>query len=488
MQPEQTNGRPLRVIELRAIDFKRLHAVAIAPSDKCVVVVKGPNEAGKTSAIDAMIAALGGNRRAPDQPVRTGAASASVTVTIGDPEPRYSVTRTFKDGRTYLSVKALTPDGEAKLSGAQGFLDGLVADISFNPLAFANAASKDQMRMLLAAIGAAERHELAQGRRAAIYDQRTEVNRAAASLKAELAARPDPAPDRQLAQVPDAEFAKRLNDANAHNLKRQQLRGQIEQGQQQLAGIDDEIKTLHDRIRAAESRRTQLQNSIAGTRQLLDSTPPDVDTSQITAALTRNYQANDAARRQAAARTRATQLREVEARADTLTAQLADIDGGLCKLVEESDIGRTVPGLAVTAAGEIMHNGVPFSQASGMRRLEISCLIGMAANPKLRVLVIDEGDRLDPAALKHLEEIATKYDFQIWMTAVYAGEADEHTHVCELADGRQVGAATPVEGEGASNTVQAASQSPHLGFAAVIPTPADIAEARRLETGVGFDL
>jgi hypothetical protein len=79
-----------------------------------------------------------------------------------------------------------------------------------------------------------------------------------------------------------------------------------------------------------------------------------------------------------------------------------------------------------------------------MRRLELSCLIGMAANPTLRVMTIDEGDQLDDAAIARLQEIATANDYQVWLTGIRVpGQTTDTLFVADLADGHVAGNTTP---------------------------------------------
>ncbi|HSW46488.1 MAG TPA: hypothetical protein VLM89_13050, partial [Phycisphaerae bacterium] len=143
----------------------------------------------------------------------------------------------------------------------------------------------------------------------------------------------------------------------------------------------------------------------------------------ISAELARIQAHNEQARRQAAHHARRAERDAAEAQARALTVQLAALDDEVEATLTASEIGRSVPGLSF-AAGDLLHEGIPFSQASGMRRLELSALIGMAANPRLRIMCIDEGDQLDDAAMARLRDLAKARDYQVWMTAIRAG--DEH--------------------------------------------------------------
>src|SRR5262249_52904367 len=87
--------------------------------------------------------------------------------------------------------------------------------------------------------------------------------------------------------------------------------------------------------------------------------------------------------------------------------------------------------------GEVLMNGIPLNQASHADRIRISCAIGMAGNPKLRVLIIYDGEKLDSVGMKILAEMARKNDFQIWLERVdesgQVGIVMEDGHVKEQA-------------------------------------------------------
>src|SRR5688572_19792136 len=73
----------MRVVELRAENFKRLKAVRINPAAG-LQQISGANAQGKSSVLDAVFAALGGASAAPIKPIREGAEKAEVTLDLGD--------------------------------------------------------------------------------------------------------------------------------------------------------------------------------------------------------------------------------------------------------------------------------------------------------------------------------------------------------------------------------------------------------------------
>ena len=53
----------------------------------------------------------------------------------------------------------------------------------------------------------------------------------------------------------------------------------------------------------------------------------------------------------------------------------------------------------------------------------VSFSIGAALNPDLRVVLIDDGEKLDKASMKHLAQLAADKDMQVWIERVGDGDA-----------------------------------------------------------------
>src|SRR5258706_15795265 len=92
----------MKIVKLVAENVKRLHAVTIEP-DGALVTVGGKNGAGKSSVLDSIAWALGGEKLVPPEPIRSGESEAKIVVDLGD----LVVTRRFKRER----IDAPVPEG-----------------------------------------------------------------------------------------------------------------------------------------------------------------------------------------------------------------------------------------------------------------------------------------------------------------------------------------------------------------------------------------
>src|SRR3954466_12774485 len=92
----------MKIVSLQSENVKRLKAVFIKP-DGAVVTIRGRNGAGKTSVLDSIASALGGEKLCPPQVVRRGEETATAIADLGD----FIVERRWTaSGRSTLAVKS----------------------------------------------------------------------------------------------------------------------------------------------------------------------------------------------------------------------------------------------------------------------------------------------------------------------------------------------------------------------------------------------
>lgn len=407
----------MRIVKLTADNIKKLRAVEIVP-DGPVVQISGANGAGKTSVLDSILWALGGTKTLDAQPIRDGEQRAAIVLDLGE----MRVTRTFTRDNSYLKVE--TADG-AVYKSPQALLDGLIGRLSFDPLAFSRADAKTQTEILIAATGLTlddAALEKAAGRppvrgsdpistlRAtykAVFEDRKAVNRQVEQAKAALAAVPAVEP------VTPVSVTDLMAEQQQLLTQRDAVRAHNAQG----AALDAEM----DRLTAT---RTRLQAELAACTEALakvtlargqwkPQSEPDFTaiTERMAQADTLNAQARQYEARQQATAALATH----EAQAAALTRQLRAIIDFQKELMASARF--PVPGLGFNAEG-VTYQDRPFAQASSAEQLRVSVALGIALNPTLRVMRIQDGSLCDSASMQILTELATQHDMQCWIEVV----------------------------------------------------------------------
>ena len=130
--------------KLEIENVKRIKAVKIEPSASGLTVIGGNNNQGKTSVLDSIAWALGGNKYKPSKAEREGSMvppTLKVTLSNG-----LIVERKGKNS----SLKVIDPNGQ---KAGQQLLDSFVEELAINLPKFMESTPKDKANTLLQIIG-----------------------------------------------------------------------------------------------------------------------------------------------------------------------------------------------------------------------------------------------------------------------------------------------------------------------------------------------
>ena len=408
----------MRIVELIIENVKRVIAIDIIPSG-ALVVIGGKNGQGKSSTLDAIMYALAGKGSICKNPVHTGATAANITVDLGT----IVVTRTFAlDGTSTLVVKA--KDG-SKLSSPQAILSDLIGQLSFDPLEFANMKSDKQLLTLQTLVSLDFTDIETSYKR--VYDERTVTGRVRDQLKARLEALPHNA-TAPTAEVLVSEMMKQFEENEQYNATTEQLRHQLKDRINEAGEISATIENLERQISQIKVRREiSMQESDALATQI--DARPNRDVTELRQQI-HNADTTNRAVRENNQRTQL--MADVQAKIDEYTIMTVQLDGLALQKKQRLEATKfPVQGLSFSDDG-VLFNEIPFEQASSAEQLRVSAAMGLAMNPKLRVLLIRDGSLLDEQNMALLAAMAEEHDAQIWVERV--GDGAEVSVVIE--DGR----------------------------------------------------
>lgn len=414
----------MKIIELFGENVKKIIAVRIRPKEN-VVVISGANGAGKTSALDLMWFCLGGGDSLKDtpQPIRKGQTKARAITVLAEPteeeelaiengedvtlKPLFTVTRTWTEKGTYLKIT--NAEGKKIQEPPQELLDSFKSRLSFDPLKFSQMKENDQRELLLKL--ADIDLEVLDNEIADIREQRRVQGQEVKLLTGEREeVTRESLPEEALSII---EINDELQKANYEN---QQLERNVE-------GLEDAKHEL--RKYELEVERFKL---IKKGREVYISNHKIIDVSSIKSRLLEAESINQEIR--ARDRNRDADEKEENSRAkyDGLTSKVEELEDikkgilddakmpivGFCNIV-----GKEKPAgvLGVSDTG-VTFNGIPFSQLSTSEKLVVGMGLGMAKNPRLKVLRITDGSLLDDKNMEMIKKMANYYDFQIWIEKV----------------------------------------------------------------------
>ncbi len=396
----------MKILKLVAENFKKLSAVEITP-DGNVVVISGKNGAGKSSVLDSIEAALCGGKM-PKKPIKDGEVRARVEVDMGE----YKVTRKFFGASSTLTVET-TGENKAKISSPQAFLDSVVGDLSFDPLAFLNKQPAEQRNTLMEFLGL-DLHEFAK-RTVAISTQRSEVRKEKERKlhEAESIVTTPNLPPEEIILEP---LLQELNNITIHNEKchkavteKVALENRLDTVKKDMYAANKAITDWQNRLKTLRVLRTEMERELGPQIEILF-----LDLAEVEAKLKTLSATNKAIRRNA-------QKREAMATTARCTIEYAKL-GDEIKVVENEKAKKLaetvmpVKGLTILPDG-LGYNGIPLEQECQSKRLKICVAIAMALNPKLKVLRID-GNGLDHDSLVAIGELVAGTEYQIWIEKV----------------------------------------------------------------------
>jgi hypothetical protein len=403
----------MKIVNLIAENFKRLKAIEITPNGN-IVQITGRNEQGKSSVLDAICAALGGEKWIDPMPIREGETHAEIVLDLGD----IIVKRTFS--ATGGSLRVTPTDGKSVLTSPQKVLDKLVGKIAFDPIALDRKSAEDQKAELLKVVdlGGVDLNAL-QAKRDCLFAERTSIGKERDRLKASAEMIPvENAPQDEIS-ISDLSNDLRAKETviRVNESKRQSVelaREKLQSASSVIADIERRIENLNKELSAARLSKMDANSRLTTILTEVE-TLVDPETSAIQKQIEDAEVTNDRVRRQATRRARQVQAEDKAKEYIEYSNQIAALDQQKADILAAANF--PVPHLSFSAEG-ILYKQRPIAQASASERRRVWVGIAMALNPKLSIVLIDDGETLDSTAKKDIFALAEEKGFQVWMTSV----------------------------------------------------------------------
>jgi len=400
----------MKILKLSAENIMKLVAVEITPEGN-VVVLTGKNGAGKTSVLNAITMALCGGRNVPEVPIRKGADKGGICLEFDD----FTVIKNFTSKGAYLKIET---KGGHTVNSPQAFLDELIGNLSFDPRDFIDKAAKDQKNILMEMLGLEDQLNQIDEQVAETYEDRTIIGRDVTRLEGQVAQFtedftdvPDKPVDIQ-GKIDELQKARNVQAEVEHqrlikeNLwqRRKEIECTIAMREEEVAEakaeLDNKLADLDKADAAiAEATNRALEFDIPAMRKALDNA----------------NEVNNTVRRKKASVAIEESLILAVTQQGELTAEIEDLRNSKGEILKAAKM--PIKGLALDDVG-VTYKGVPLNQISDGEKLRVGVAIGMALNPKIRIIRIQNGSLLDSENMKIIEEMAKANDFQVWIEKV----------------------------------------------------------------------
>lgn len=425
----------VKISALELENVKRVRALMLEPTKDGLTVIGGRNAQGKTSVLDAIAWALGGNKKKPANPNRDGAASPArlkVELTNG-----IIVERKGKNGALHVT------DSRGMKAG-QALLDEFVGQLALDLPKFMNASDKERADYLLSTLGVDA--ELARIDRdiKATYEKRRDANRDADRATKAADAMPwhDDAPDEPVDVRAAAAELQKVVEENARNQRTrdevERIRARRDEANRTANAIDVGIGELEARLeeerlkyRRAIEERDRLMDEAIAAKERADALV-DVDTAPIEEAIA-NAEASNAKWRDNYRRDMAQEeAHAMGAEVGRLTERLDGLRAERVALLDKA--GMPLPELSVED-GVLTYRGQVWSDMSGAEQLRVATAIVRATKPGCGFVLVDKLEQLDPVQLAEFAAWCEGEGLQVIGTRV----ATDDTCTVVIEDGRIVG-------------------------------------------------
>ena len=405
----------VKITSFEAENVKRVKAVAMEPAPDGLTVIGGRNGQGKTSVLDAIAWALGGDRRRPSDARREGSATApqlKVELSNG-----IVVERKGKNS----SLKVTDPEGR---KGGQQLLDTFVEALALALPKFLAMSDKDKANRLLGIIGVGDELARLEQLEQSLYNQRTGVGQMRDQKRGAAADMPVH-PDAPAEPVSAMELIERQQAILAKNGENQRLREQAEslksRGQllmDQKAQLNREIAQLQERVGALDAEIAANAEQQATARmtvgQLQDESTAEVK-EQLEAIELTNAKVRDNQRHADALR----EAEELAAQYDDMTGQIEAGRAQKRALLGSADL--PLPGLAVEE-GQLVYNGRKWDCMSGSEQLRVATAVVRRLKPECGFVLVDKLEQMDAGTLREFGAWAEAEGLQVIATRVSTGD------------------------------------------------------------------
>lgn len=392
---------PIKITSLQLENVKRVRAVALQPTESGLTILGGRNGQGKTSVLDAIAWALGGDRYRPTDPQREGS--------VLPPDIRLTLSNGLVVKRSGKNVALTVTDPEGKRYG-QKLLDAFVGTFAIDLPKFLHASDRDKADTLLQIIGVGPQLTELDRRIAQTYSERHTIGQIADQKKQVAKELPfvDGLPE---APVSASDLIRQQQDIllkNAENARKRAKKAELEAQKQDLAR---QLESL-----VAQQRQVEEDLRLAE-RDALDLL--DESTAELEEHIRRIDETNAAIRQNDQKRRAEREAKDYCEQYDRLTGQLEELRQNRRDLLQNAPL--PLPGLTVED-GKLLLNGHPWDCMSSAEQLVVGTAIARAMQPKCGFVLLDKLEQLDMDTLREFSDWLTREGLQAIATRVSTGE------------------------------------------------------------------
>ena len=398
----------IKINRLEIENVKRIKAVKIEPSKNGLTIVGGNNNQGKTSVLDSIAWALGGDKYRPTKAQREGSAIP--------PNLHFIMSNVLvveRKGKN-SSLKVMDPNGS---KGGQQLLNDFVEQLALDLPKFMESSGKEKAKILLQIIGVGDQLAVLEKEEKELYNDRMYTGRIA-DQKEKFAKEQPYYPDAPEAPVSPSDLIRKQQDILAKNGENQRKRAYAEQYRRSVMFLRQEADEMRNQLAKKEAELKEaeenLQVALMSAEGLQDESTAELEESianieevnrKVRANLDKDKAEDDA--------------REYRRQYEVLSEKIENTRKAKNALLESADL--PLPELSVRD-GELVYKGQQWDNMSGSDRLKVSTAIVRKLNPKCGFVLLDKLEQMDLQTLNEFGQWLEQEGLQAIATRVSTGD------------------------------------------------------------------
>lgn len=375
----------MKINRLEIENVKRIKAVKIEPRESGLTLIGGNNNQGKTSVLDSIAWALGGERFKPSQATREGSVippNLHIVMNNG-----LVVERKGKNS----ALKVTDPNGN---KGGQQLLNEFVEQLALDLPKFMESSGKEKAQTLLQIIGVGDQLVQLEKEEKELYQERLYVGRTA-DQKEKFAKEQPYFPEAPKDLISPSDLIRQQQEILARNGDNQRKRENLHKLEQDYQKINEDLseflakqKRIEEDLRIARLSAADLQDESTAELEESISNIEEINR-KVRANLDKEKAEDDA--------------KGYRSQYNKLTEKISDLRSKKNSLLNSAEL--PLPELSV-AEGELIYKGQKWDNMSGSERLKVSTAIVRKLNPDCGFVLLDKLEQMDMETLK---------EFGLWL-------------------------------------------------------------------------
>jgi predicted ATP-dependent endonuclease of OLD family len=377
----------IKINRLEVENVKRIKAVKVELNQNGLTIIGGKNDQGKTSVLDSIAWALGGEKFRPSDAKRNESVippNLKVTLSNG-----LIVERKGKNS----DLKVTDPSGG---KAGQQILNGFVEQLALDLPKFMQSNSKEKANTLLQIIGVGKELAELENQEKQLYNRRLAIGQIADQKKKfakEMLFHEDAPKD----LISASELIKQQQEILARNGENQRKRENLQMLTDRVKKLSDQINNLQEVLKVSMADLEIAQKSALDLQ--------DESTAELEQNITNIEEINRKVRCNLDKDKAEEDAKEYESQYKTLDQEIASVRKSKIDLLQNANL--PLPGLSVED-GELTYNGKKWDCLSGSGQLKVSTAIIRKLNPKCGFILLDKLEQMD---------LDTLNEFGAWLEA-----------------------------------------------------------------------